>query len=317
MVTNEVLLYGLEVISYIQQLRTPGLDIVAAAVTLLGQEEFYLLALPLLLWCVDFRVGIRLSVVVLLSHYLNVAVKDVVAEPRPFVFRPEVKLFPADGYSFPSNHAQSGLVFWLSLAHLVRKRWLWGGGSLLIVLIGVSRLYLGVHFPTDVLAGWGIGLLILAGFISAQAPLTDLVSSLKPWQQGLAAILLPALLFALHPTKDSAAVMAALSGAGLGLVVAQKYFLSADCIPRGEWRKLAGRVVVGLIGLLLIWAGLKLIFPHEQEKTFLVFRYLRYWLAGGWLTFGAPWLFSLLGLVPGIAGTFSGKNSLDKTKIIR
>lgn len=315
---NELLCSGLEFIVFIQQLRSPLADTLFRGLTLLGQEEFYLLALPVILWGGGLRLGVRLSFVVMVSHYINVSLKDILAQPRPFAFRPELQLFPVDGYSLPSNHAQTGLVFWLGLAKLARRRYLWPLGLLIAGLIGFSRIYLGVHFPSDVLAGWGLGLVLLFGSALAEPLLANWLGRLKAWQQALLALMGPALLFWLHPGKDSAAIIAALSGAGIGLIIARRCVGAGGEVPQGEWAKLSGRLAVGFTGLLIIWAGLKTVFPQENQAYFLLFRYSRYWLAGVWLTLGAPWLFNRLGLFPaGSDKIKSEKNILDITKSIR
>ncbi|WP_170233240.1 phosphatase PAP2 family protein [Sporomusa termitida] len=299
-------------------MRSPVADTIFRGGTLLGQEVFYLLALPILLWCGDLRLGVRLSFVVMVSHYINISLKDILAQPRPFAFRPELQLFPVDGYSLPSNHAQTGLVFWLGLAKLAPQRYLWPLGIVIAGLIGFSRIYLGVHFPSDVLAGWVLGLVLLIGSGLAEPLLVNWLGRLKTWQQALLALMGPALLFWLHPGKDSAAIVAALSGAGIGLIIARRCAGAGAGVPQGEWAKLSGRMVVGFTGLLLIWAGLKVVFPQEEHACFLLFRYIRYWLAGLWLTLGAPWLFNLLGLAPaGIDRIKPKKNILDITKSIR
>src|SRR6185436_699755 len=62
-------------------------------------------------------------------------------------------------FGFPSGHAQNAATAWIATAFYFKKRWIWTTAILLISLVGLSRVYLGVHFPTDVLGGWVIGAL--------------------------------------------------------------------------------------------------------------------------------------------------------------
>lgn len=287
------LLQGIDITIFIQQLRTPFLESAFRTITLLGEEEFYLLVLPLIFWCVDSRTGIRLTFLVFASHYLNTCVKDFVQLERPFYHHPEVKLANAAGYSFPSNHAQTGLVFWLGLAWMTANKRLWFSGIFLVLIIGLSRVYLGVHFATDVLAGWIFGASLLLFFVKTEQQVAHRLARLSTERQIMLAGLIPLLLFFVHPVKDTAAVTAALSGAWFGLICQRRYIPSAIAIPHDNVKLLLARALAGLLVLMALWLGLKGIFPQEGADYYLLFRYIRYCFCTVWITFGAPCLFSV------------------------
>lgn len=81
----------------------------------------------------------------------------------------EVRLIPQGGYSFPSGHSMNCIVCYGILIYLIRRycpnkkaaNILTVLLGLLIIGIGTSRVYVGVHFPTDVLGGWSLGLAFL------------------------------------------------------------------------------------------------------------------------------------------------------------
>ena len=94
-------------------------------------------------------------------------VKAMVARPRPTLW---VWLIPASGYSFPSGHAVAGaalypLLGWLALRGRGRGRLGYGLGLAIGVFVGLSRLYAGVHWPSDVLAGWALGAALSLGAV--------------------------------------------------------------------------------------------------------------------------------------------------------
>lgn len=105
---------------------------------------------------------------------LNVLLKELVQRPRP----EDINLVVETGFSFPSGHSMVamaffGLLVWL-VWHYERDRTLQlaccAGFSLIILLIGISRIYLGVHYASDVLAGFCISLAWLAMYTSVAAP---------------------------------------------------------------------------------------------------------------------------------------------------
>src|SRR5690606_22282527 len=130
--------------------------------------------LPALFWIVDKRLATRLIPLFLVSIWINSLIKTVVAEPRPFDPR-VVVLAASDGFAFPSNHAQAAAVLWGGLAALSRRPRLFWGAALLVIGIGFSRVYLGVHFPHDVIAGWLIGLALLLAYLAALSRLEAFV----------------------------------------------------------------------------------------------------------------------------------------------
>jgi undecaprenyl-diphosphatase len=110
--------------------------------------------------------GVVGAVTIGLASAGNEALKTVIARARPDLLDPIVE---ERGFSFPSGHSALGMAAWGILAVLVMRSRLPLGVrraivavlAVLIVLIGVSRIWLGVHYPTDVLAGWTAGAVIV------------------------------------------------------------------------------------------------------------------------------------------------------------
>lgn len=287
--------WGLGVIAAIQQFHGPLLDELFRAITFLGEEEFFLLLLPLVFWCVGFRLGAHLGMLLLFSSGLNAGLKELFQHPRPFKLDPTVALATAEGYGLPSGHAQMAVVLWGTVATWTHKRWLRRVAIALIVLIGFSRVYLGVHFPTDVLAGWALGALSLLVYLRLRHDIEDWLRRRALGTQFLLAFGVPVALFLLYPTEDSCTALAAAAGAGLGLVLASRYVAFNAQGPL--WQRVA-RFLLGMVITLAIYIGLKAILPTEGEALYLPSRFLRYGLLGIWISLGAPWSFQRLGLAP-------------------
>jgi membrane-associated phospholipid phosphatase len=138
------------------------------AASFFGSANFYVFFTILLYVMWDKRLAVRLTVVVLLTMALNDLLKILIKNPRPFMadgtYEKEWAVSPAEArtlaleYSTPSGHAMGSAAFYSYLLGFTRNRFVRAGLVLLIVLIGVSRPYLGVHYVEDVLLGWAIGL---------------------------------------------------------------------------------------------------------------------------------------------------------------
>src|SRR4030095_11242231 len=134
--------------------------------SLLGTENFFLLILPVIYWCLDAGLGTRVAFILITSNYLNGIFKLLFAGPRPYWVSDKVIPFAAESsFGAPSGHAQNAVGVWGIIAASQRKRWAWVLAIALMILIGFSRWYLGVHFVHDVIIGWLIGGILLWAFI--------------------------------------------------------------------------------------------------------------------------------------------------------
>jgi membrane-associated phospholipid phosphatase len=281
--------WGYGVIESVQAFRHPLLDYLFLGFTFLGNEEFYLLLVPLLYWVVNKRLATRFAVLFLLSAYLNSLAKSFVDEPRPDPGRVAV-LDDPDGGGLPSGHSQNAVVTWGFLAARSPAQWFRALMFVVVLAIGFSRIYLGVHFPHDVLGGWFLGAVLLAAFI-ALAPRVEawLATLAYPARMAVAGAVTLLLVLLFHE-GEALAAMSTLFGLSVGVPLERaRIGFSAS---RGRLLQLLGKVVLGLLIALLIWRGLRpFLLPFGDPGTFV-----RYAILGFWVSAGAPWLFVRSGL---------------------
>ncbi len=289
---DTILNWGVELIIIIQKIRTVFLDHFFKAVSALGTDFFYMLVLPLLYWCVEKRHALRLFYLLMFSSWLNSVSKDAMKQPRPYHLDPTVKVGHTGGPGLPSGHAQGSLVVWGFLALWVRKRWFTFFCIFIIMIIAFSRMYLGVHFPTDILGGWLLGLLLLLPFHALADRIEAKVSGLSMTWKILLGTAVPLLLITIIPSKWSVSPMAITAGFTLAILLEERYVGAA--MP-GGWKHIIERYLLGIAGMFLIFfASKKLII--KDSVYFLAMVFVQYYIMGLWVGLGAPWLFKILGL---------------------
>jgi membrane-associated phospholipid phosphatase len=317
---------GIEIIVFIQGWGTwllPSMGIFS----FLGQNTFYLLFLTVLYWSINSKAGLRLGLILMASSGLNYLFKLGLRSPRPYWYDGRVLALSVEGtFGVPSGHAQNAVVLWGFGAHAVRQKRAWVGAVILIFFIGFSRLYLGVHFPHDVLLGWLIGITVLWLFLKFEPAGARWLASISRTGQILVAFIaslsiigaaflaqmslvgwdLPEIwaLTAAEAAPDAAPINPTtladvVSGAGafFGLA-AGAIFLSwaGGYSAAGPGLHRVLRLPMGLAGAGILILGLGLLMPHPGNSLAPFFQYLLYGTAGFWISAGAPLVFIKLGL---------------------
>jgi membrane-associated phospholipid phosphatase len=287
--------------------------------TFLGSENFFFLVLPLLYWSVDAQLGLRVAAVLVTSNALNSVFKLVFSSPRPYWVSTEVHPLSVEtSFGVPSGHAQNAVALWGIMASGIRKRWAWPLAFLLAFFIGLSRLYLGMHFVSDVLAGWLLGALVLLAFMALWNPVSAWLSKQTFAQQVIIAFIVSLVVVGLgawqvgrldtYVISEEWIANALRSGAEPAPVSMEDFLTSAGTLfglalgvawmaarggydASGPLEKRALRYAIGLIGILILWMGLGQVFPRDENMISYVLRYFRYTLVGLWVSAGAPWLF--------------------------
>lgn len=291
----------------------------------LGTENFFLIVLPLLYWCIDSSLGLRVGFILVTGDMFNYVFKLLIAGPRPYWISSHVKAFwPETTFGAPSGHAQIAMSVWGIVASYYKKVWFWVAAGIIIFLIGFSRIALGAHFPHDVIIGWLIGAVILFFFIRFWDRATAWLLTKTFKEQILyafsASLIFILLGFSIATFRDNFIIperwisTALLLGTDVPAPVDPSgIFTSAGILfglgvgaawiqqlggyqPSGPVSKRFICYVIGLVGVLIFWMGLGAVLPRGDGFIFYLLRYIRYALVGWWVTGGAPWTFLKLKL---------------------
>jgi hypothetical protein len=286
-----------------------------------GSLYFYVAALLLIYWCVDEKLGARLSILLLISGCLNQAAKDFFRQPRPYDLDSRVALGRETSYGFPSGHAQNSLLFWGFLAKNHIK--IWFAVVLITLAIGFSRLYLGLHFPTDLAGGWLLAILLLIMYHFAKKLHLKCYNSFPLLQDQRIQMFMVALAALLmNQVSSDVRISGMFLGFGLGYVLeTKKVGFSAGAAAgtasgRPGIARLALRYITGIAVLAALYTVLLFILPgaHSlfgQSPTgqgpmvdfwgarspyFKLGTFVLNAAVGFWASYGAPAFFVRMGL---------------------
>lgn len=284
--------WGLDIIHYVQRIRSPFFDSFFSAVSFFGTVSFYIVFLPVLYWCTDKRHARRLLIIFLVSGWVNSVCKDFFNHPRPYNLDETVKIGKTAGPGLPSGHAQQSLTVWGYFILWIRKPSFTYLSVAVILLIAFSRIYLGVHFPTDIIGGWVLAIIILlTGYYSADS-IEQFVSRVDRRLLAAVLIILPVVLSLYYPSSSSLMSMGTLSGAAVGIVVETGFinFPEAKNIKSGLIRYCSGLAVLAVVysagGLL----------PAKGTMAGMIAVYIHSWIMGLVVSAGMPLIYKRAGI---------------------
>lgn len=274
----------MDTLKALASLRNPVLDKLMQGVTYLGEELVFMAVALILFWCVDKWKGYFILAVGFIGTILNQFLKLAFRVPRPWVKDPSFEIVEsarngAGGYSFPSGHTQNAVGTFGGIARGTKKTWLRVVLIVLSCLIAFSRMYLGVHYPTDV----GVALVTAVVLIFVLYPIMQKAKNDPRWMYGvLGCMTLVAIgylcylnLWKFPADLDADNYSEGLSngwklfGALGGLIVA--YSIDERKIRFREQAPLPGqicKVVVGLALIVGLKSGLKAIFGMISDGAF-------------------------------------------------
>ena len=254
-----------EIIRAIQSVASPALDIIFQGITMLGEEFFIIFVATFIFWCFNKEMGYWMCWCLSFGNLVVSTLKDIFAVPRPIGYEGirTLREHTATGLSFPSGHTHVSANFFTSIARAVNRKRFWILAATVPALVGLSRLYLGVHWPMDVAAGYVLGIVIplllwlLYRRFAQHKTIMFLISS---------AVFVPFLF--IYPESTSLFKSFGFAiGVAVGTFIETKFIkFKIDDIPA---KKKAIRYVGGVIFIIAVYLGMKLIFPEGSVYSLI------------------------------------------------
>jgi membrane-associated phospholipid phosphatase len=318
--------FGLNATQWLQS-NYPSFETVMQSAVFFGRFEFYAALMLLLYWSINKRMGAHFIYLLIVSLVVNAFLKAGFRAPRPYWLDPDGKqiqiMSEEASFGNPSGHVQTTTIVVFFFAAWIHRWWGWLLAAFLIMLIALSRIYLGVHFVHDAFAGFIVGVLIITGYWISQRYFAERFRNRILGQRLLIAIAVPLAVAALYvvlilllgkpdvsvrwgdfvqlaveaSNKDMVTGIALLIAVGIGFTLER----SRVCFDSGGllWKRLL-RYALGLPLTLVLWYGMSGIIdavtPDGTLWLKLPLRFAEYFLLGLWMSYWVPMLFVKLQL---------------------
>ena len=302
--------FQLDILMYLQSIRNELLTGIFTFFTICTEVPVITVLTAMLYWCINKKAGQRILFALAGSLNINAAVKNIVKMPRPIGTKGLISLRTqtATGYSFPSGHTQTATTFWTSMITQFKNIWIYIIGILMILGAGISRLYLAVHWPMDVILGWILGIILSILFIK----LFDYIDNSKNYYILVIIMLIFGVCTYFVGGEDFYKLFGLYSGFALGYMVEDTYisfstenkqrkniFSKSTSKIEGTKGKIL-RFIIGIISLLIVYLIFKNIentfMIGKNEEIINIFKYLKYTIIVFWGVAIAPALFKLFKL---------------------
>ncbi len=291
----------MEFLNYLASTRTVFGEVFWNFITKFGEETILILLLSILYWCVNKKLAHIIGFTFFFSGYLVQGLKITFRIERPWIkdtnFKPVSSAYDtATGYSFPSGHTQSATAAYASIGFFIKKWWRIFF-FIIPILIGFSRMYLGVHTPTDVITSFVFSI-IISYCISVYYQKSK--ENHKVWLLILLIVFGFALMiyaFVLYNQQiivySYVADCCKTAGAGIGFAcgVFLEQKLLNFCTNTKHFYTQIIKIAIGVIGLLTIQMGLKVLFSSIFGEA-LFTDVIRYFLMVLWISYIWPLIFN-------------------------
>jgi len=267
---------------------TPFLDILFKILTEIGSQPVYLFISLLIFWCYDRKMGIRVIYVILFSSHIALLAKTLFGMPRPPLYLHKIT---ENEFGFPSGHALVSSGFWGYMGLRVKNSWIIITGAIAVSLVSLSRIYLGVHYPGDIIGGVIFGLAVAFVFYKGETGVTSIFEKQDRITKYLIALFLPAFLVLLGSlqgdlVKEQIELGLLMASIGVGYLLEQEKIRFPDTKNKKELMK---RAFVGIAILGTIFVVSEII-----SIAYPVFTYIKYALLGFSSVYVVPLVFTKL-----------------------
>ncbi len=243
------------------------------------QQEFFFILIPIF-FGYYWKSGLRFFYLIMISGLVNYAMKQVFHEPRPFHLDPSIGLIYVSGYGFPSGAAQTAILLSGVLLNHLRNKWGWIIAINYVFWVSLSRIYLGVHFPTDVLGGWIIGVLLWTAYTYLEPPLERSLSRRKPASLLFISIFIPVIIAYLGENTFVLQFCIPMIGISIGTFISHRHHL---LLPRSQnHREFFKRAAFTILGTFVIYTALeRLHIGHTYLRIAILTFFPALWISLG------------------------------------
>ena len=274
----------MQIIEFLQSLSNPVLDWTMRIITEVGDQYFFILLGAILYWTVDKKFAFKLMVSYLGSAFINGGLKALTNKPRPYQEGARAILQETTGSSMPSGHAQASGALAINLWNeYYYAKWVRVLMVAMIILVPLSRMYLGQHYLEDVLVGLVLGLILGSTFMF----LLGVGNFDREHIRALYPIPILVILMVFFHEEPLFVAGGAYIGLAVGYYIEKLYVKYKVAAPL---KTQIIKVIFGLAMAFILKEGLKFVLPYGlfdvDSIGYLILDFIRYLLIGLWASLG-------------------------------